>query len=199
MWFIFPQLRGLGKSSMAYLYGISGLEEVETYLSHPVLSARLYEICDALLEHRGTPAYVIFGDIDAMKLKSSMTLFAIASEEPSVFHQVLDSFFDGEKDEATLKLLGYWQISLIMLQYKQSSPLASFWCLLRHVKSVGWRTLFIFYHVSSPRWKARVIYLLNYLERMYFALCYSFYIITNDKEEILWKTQKKTLIKPLNY
>ena len=107
MWFIFPQLRGLGKSSMAYLYGISGLEEAKTYLTHPVLSARLHEICNTLLDHKVTPAYVIFGDIDAMKLKSSMTLFAIASEEPSVFHQVLDSFFDGEKDEATLKLLGY--------------------------------------------------------------------------------------------
>ena len=107
MWFVFPQLRGLGKSSMAYLYGISDLVEAKSYLAHPILSARLYEICDALLDHKGTPAYVILGDIDAMKLKSSMTLFALASKEPSVFHQVLDSFFDGEMDEATLKLLGY--------------------------------------------------------------------------------------------
>lgn len=103
MWYIFPQLRGLGTSSMAHTYGISGLEEARKYLEHPVLSERLYEICGALLAHKDKSAYAIFGGTDEIKLKSSMTLFAIISEDGSVFHQVLDCFFAGEMDEATLK------------------------------------------------------------------------------------------------
>ena len=76
MWYIFPQLRGLGRSQMAYSYGINGIEEAKAYLAHPVLSARLIEICEALLEHKGEDIEDILGDIDAMKLRSSMTLFA---------------------------------------------------------------------------------------------------------------------------
>ena len=105
MWYIFPQLRGLGRSSMAHIYGISGLEEAKAYLEHPWLSGRLYELCVALLHHKDKSAYEIFGDIDAMKLKSSMTLFALTSEDYTIFDQVLEQFFDGEMDEVTVKLI----------------------------------------------------------------------------------------------
>lgn len=105
MWYIFPQLRGLGKSRMAYAYGINGLEEAKAYLAHPVLSARLIEISEALLKHKDQDVEDILGDIDAMKLRSSMTLFALISEEGSVFHQVLNCFYDGEMDELTKQLI----------------------------------------------------------------------------------------------
>ena len=100
MWYIFPQLRGLGESEMSYFYG-----EAKAYLAHPILSARLIEISTTLLEHRDKCIEDIMGYIDDMKLKSSMTLFALASKEDSIFHQVLDSFFDGEMDKHTIKLL----------------------------------------------------------------------------------------------
>lgn len=105
MWYMFPQLRGLGRSGMAHMYGISGLDEAKAYLKHPLLSERLYELCGALLEHKDKSAYEIFGDIDAIKLKSSMTLFALTSEEYTIFNQVLEQFFDGQMDEITLKLI----------------------------------------------------------------------------------------------
>ena len=105
MWYIFPQLRGLGKSSMAHIYGISGLEEAKAYLEHPILSERLYKICGALLEHKDANIVEIFGDIDTLKLRSSMTLFSLTSEEYTIFDEVLDTFFEGQMDEATLKLL----------------------------------------------------------------------------------------------
>ncbi len=105
MWYIFPQLRGLGKSQMAYAYGINGLEEAKAYLEHPVLSARLIEISEALLEHKDQDIEDILGDIDAMKLRSSMTLFALISEDESVFHQMLDSFYNGKRDKFTLEIV----------------------------------------------------------------------------------------------
>ena len=105
MWYIFPQLRGLGRSQMAYAYGINGLEEAKAYLAHPVLSARLIEISEALLEHKDQDIEDIFGDIDAMKLRSSMTLFYLISENESVFHQVLDCFYNGSLDQVTLKVI----------------------------------------------------------------------------------------------
>lgn len=105
MWYIFPQLRGLGRSQMAYAYGINGLEEAKAYLAHPMLSARLIEISEALLTHKEKDIYDIMGDIDDMKLLSSMTLFALISEDGSVFHQVLDCFYDGEMDEYTLRII----------------------------------------------------------------------------------------------
>lgn len=104
IWYIFPQLRGLGYSPNAYTYGINGLEEAKAYLEHPVLSARLIEITEALLSHNGESIEDIMGDIDALKLRSSMTLFALISEDNSVFHQVLDCFYNSEMDELTLKL-----------------------------------------------------------------------------------------------
>ena len=105
MWYIFPQLRGLGISQMAYAYGINGVEEAKAYLAHPVLSARLIEINEALLAHKDQDIEDILGDIDAMKLRSSMTLFAFISEKNSVFFQVLECFYDGKMDEYTLKLI----------------------------------------------------------------------------------------------
>ena len=105
MWYIFPQLRGLGMSSMAHTYGISGFDEAKAYIEHPVLSERIYELCGVLLEHKDKSAYEIFGDIDEMKLKSSMTLFALTNEEYTIFYEVLDCFFEGAMDELTVKLI----------------------------------------------------------------------------------------------
>ncbi len=110
IWFIFPQLQGLGKSSHCELYGIYGLEEAKAYLEHEVLGARLREISKALLAHKGKkPIEFMTYNVDVRKLKSSMTLFSIAGEnkpENDVFYQVLETFFDGSLDKATLKLLG---------------------------------------------------------------------------------------------
>ena len=102
---MFPQLRGLGTSFMANMYGISGLGEAKAYLAHPVLSGRLYELCGELLKHKDKSAYDILGDIDAMKLKSSMTLFALISEDYTIFDEVLESFFGGEMDDLTIKYI----------------------------------------------------------------------------------------------
>ena len=106
MWYIFPQLRGLGMSNMAYAYGISGLDEANAYMAHPVLAERLIEISKAMLVHKDKNAYDILGDIDSLKLKSCMTLFALISDDGSVFHQVLDAFYGGDLDKETLRLLG---------------------------------------------------------------------------------------------
>ena len=105
MWFMFPQLRGLGMSDMAHIYGLSGLKEAITYLEHPVLSGRLQELCGTLLRHNDKNACEIFGDIDAIKLRSSMTLFALTSEEHTIFDEVLEAFFDGEMDPLTVEMI----------------------------------------------------------------------------------------------
>ena len=105
MWYMFPQLRGLGTSTMARMYGISGLGEAKAYLAHPVLSRRLYELCCELLKHKDKTALEIFGDIDEMKLKSSMTLFALTTEDYTIFDEVLECFFNGEMDEVTVNLI----------------------------------------------------------------------------------------------
>lgn len=104
MWYVFPQLRGLGKSSMAQQYGISGLDEARAYLAHPVLGPRLRESAEALLELRETSALAILGSPDDMKLRSSATLFAQVAEPGSPFHRLLDKFFRGQADDATLAL-----------------------------------------------------------------------------------------------
>lgn len=104
MWYVFPQLRGLGKSSMAQQYGISGLDEARAYLAHPVLGPRLRESAQALLELRETSALAILGSPDDMKLRSSATLFAQVAESGSPFHRLLDKFFRGQADDATLAL-----------------------------------------------------------------------------------------------
>ena len=105
MWFIFPQLRGLGASDMAQTYGIADLDEAKLYLAHRDLGSRLIEISEELLKLDENDPKVIFGDADAMKLRSSMTLFSLASEENSVFHKVLKKFFNGQIDTKTIELL----------------------------------------------------------------------------------------------
>jgi uncharacterized protein (DUF1810 family) len=104
MWFIFPQLRGLGSSAMAVRYGIGSLEEAAGYLAHPLLGPRLHECTGAVNEACDCSAERIFGPVDAMKLRSSMTLFEFAGGGPP-FRRCLDSFFDGVPDRRTLDLL----------------------------------------------------------------------------------------------
>lgn len=105
MWFIFPQLAGLGSSAMAREYAISSLDEARAYLAHPVLGPRLRECARVVADTGSSSAEQIFGPVDAMKLRSSMTLFAAAGagdREAAVFRQVLDEFFGGVADEATV-------------------------------------------------------------------------------------------------
>ena len=104
MWYIFPQLKGLGRSSTSEYYGLSGINEVQAYLSDPILKARLIEITDAVLAHKDKSAEEIFGGIDAKKLRSCMTLFSIAAPDISVFDAVLEQFFNGKPDRNTLRL-----------------------------------------------------------------------------------------------
>lgn len=105
MWYIFPQLKGLGMSSMATYYGIDGAEEARAYLNHPILGARLREITSVLLtlEHKTTME--IFGWTDAMKLRSCMTLFNAVASGEDLFQKVLEKYYDGEPDERTLAML----------------------------------------------------------------------------------------------
>ncbi|OWK28945.1 DUF1810 domain-containing protein [Sphingomonas mucosissima] len=105
MWFIFPQLRGLGRSDTATYYGIASLDEARAYLRHPLLGSRLIEACAALLLASGS-ADAILGPVDAMKLHSSMTLFAAAADDPAPFDAVLARFYGGTRDAATMALLG---------------------------------------------------------------------------------------------
>src|SRR5947209_7398495 len=106
MWFIFPQLRGLGRSSMATFYSIASLHEARAYLAHPVLGPRL-ELCTRIiLELEAGSLHEIFGSPDDMKFQSSMTLFALAASYPdSVFYQALDRWCSGIPDPKTLQLL----------------------------------------------------------------------------------------------
>lgn len=104
VWYIFPQLRGLGYSHNAHFYGISGREEARRYLQHPVLGERLREISRALLQHKDLEAEAILGGIDAMKVRSCMTLFDAISPG-DVFADVLDTFYAGSRCESTLSLL----------------------------------------------------------------------------------------------
>jgi uncharacterized protein (DUF1810 family) len=100
MWFVFPQLTGLGRSATAQHFAVSGLDEARAYLAHPVLGPRLRECATALTELPGHDPVAVLGSVDAAKLRSSMTLFAHASPEP-VFRAVLDRFFAGDDDPAT--------------------------------------------------------------------------------------------------
>ena len=105
MWFIFPQVAGLGYSAMSQRYAISSLAEAQAYLAHPVLGARLRECAGIVAATTGRSAIQIFGGIDATKLHSSMTLFHQADPDVAVFTQVLDDYFDGHGDEATVSRL----------------------------------------------------------------------------------------------
>lgn len=104
MWFIFPQLKGLGQSEYAQYYGISSIEEAKAYLNHPILGLR-YEECLQLLETPKSNAEHILGAIDAKKLKSSLTLFLYAEPESPLMINLLDQFFLGIKDEETIRLV----------------------------------------------------------------------------------------------
>ena len=105
MWYIFPQIQGLGYSSTAQFYAIQSLQEAKDYLAHPVLGARLKEISSALLEIEGRSAYEIFGYPDDLKLRSSMTLFRMADLNCDIFEKVLEKYYDGEPDDLTVRIL----------------------------------------------------------------------------------------------
>jgi uncharacterized protein (DUF1810 family) len=105
MWFVFPQRAGLGRSDMSRRYAIASPEEARAYLEHPVLGPRLVECAEALLAHEGASAREILGEVDAVKLRSSMTLFAGVAPGQPAFRRVLERYFDGEPDEATERWL----------------------------------------------------------------------------------------------
>lgn len=106
MWYIFPQIAGLGSSETSKFYAIKNKTEAEEYLRHPTLGKRLVEISEALLEIEGKTANQIFGSPDDMKLKSSMTLFGAMDDANPVFQKILDGYFGGAEDERTLQIIG---------------------------------------------------------------------------------------------
>jgi len=105
MWFVFPQVAGLGRSGMAQRFAISGLEEARAYLAHPVLGPRLVTISRALSDLPHADAVRVFGSVDAQKLHSSMTLFARAAPDEPAFRDVLEAYFSGAEDEGTTSRL----------------------------------------------------------------------------------------------
>jgi uncharacterized protein (DUF1810 family) len=105
IWFVFPQLRGLGHSATAQHYGISSLDEARAYLAHPVLGARLRECTRLVAAIDGRSVDQIFGFPDNLKVRSSMTLFAHATDDNAEFRAVLDKFYNGAEDSATVELL----------------------------------------------------------------------------------------------
>jgi uncharacterized protein (DUF1810 family) len=106
MWFIFPQLAGLGRSATAQFYGIKSLAEARDYLAHPVLGPRLVECCETVLAIPNRSAHAIFGSPDDLKLRSCATLFAYVAPAGSVFARLLDRYYQDERDAQTLRLLG---------------------------------------------------------------------------------------------
>jgi uncharacterized protein (DUF1810 family) len=104
MWFIFPQIAGLGRSAMAQAYAISDLSEAQAYLAHPVLGPRLIECAEIVVSHQGLSAQQIFGGIDAIKLRSSMTLFARADPDQAIFQQVIEQYFDAPDAETERRI-----------------------------------------------------------------------------------------------
>lgn len=105
MWYVFPQVSGLGSSPTSVQYAIRSRDEAREYLAHPVLGRRLVECAEAVLQIRDRSAHVIFGSPDDMKLRSSATLFASVSLDGSVFHRIIDKYFDGKQDERTIEIL----------------------------------------------------------------------------------------------
>lgn len=106
MWYVFPQLRGLGTSHMATRYGLNGIEEARAYLDHPVLGRRLFACVDAALSHRTRTAESIFGHPDCLKFRSCLTLFERAAPGEPEFAEALDQFYGGRPDPLTLRALG---------------------------------------------------------------------------------------------
>lgn len=110
MWFIFPQVEGLGSSEFAIFYSIKSIDEARAYLAHPVLGGRLLECSDTVLGIENKTARDVFGHIDSIKLCSSMTLFeAVATKSHRPFSDVLDKYFAGKRDEKTLDILTGWE------------------------------------------------------------------------------------------
>ncbi|MES2893354.1 MAG: DUF1810 domain-containing protein [Bacteroidota bacterium] len=105
MWYIFPQLEGLGLSEMARKYGIRDAAEATAYLAHPLLGERLLTICNELMSQPGNDAYAIFGSPDDVKLRSCLTLFSALNKTDPVFENLLQKFYNGSKDVKTLKIL----------------------------------------------------------------------------------------------
>ena len=105
MWFIFPQIIGLGVSDTAMLYSISGIGEAKLYLEHEILGPRLVEITKEVLSLETDDPVEVFGEVDALKLNSSMTLFDYVSDDENVFKEVIDKFYDGQKDDKPLQLI----------------------------------------------------------------------------------------------
>ncbi len=103
MWFVFPQIEGLGHSAMAERYAIASLDEARAYLAHPVLGPRLADCVDLLLAIEGRSANEVMGSPDDVKLRSSMTLFARAAEDPAPFRAVLDKWYGGSEDPRTVE------------------------------------------------------------------------------------------------
>jgi len=106
MWFVFPQIAGLGRSPTSVFYAIADLDEARAYLAHPVLGARLRECTAIVAGHEGLSAFDIFGGIDALKLHSCMTLFTRADPDEPLFKTVLERYFDARPDPNTLRQLG---------------------------------------------------------------------------------------------
>ncbi|HTD05073.1 DUF1810 domain-containing protein [Undibacterium sp.] len=106
MWFIFPQLKGLGRTETARYYGIASLEEARAYLNHPILGPRLLECTHLVLQIEGRNVHQILGSPDDLKLRSSLTLFAAAATENALFFDALDKFYDGEPDPLTAAEVG---------------------------------------------------------------------------------------------
>ncbi len=106
MWFMFPQMRGLGTSAMAEFYGIGSLSEAQAYLADPTLGPRLVELTEVALRHSGRPPHAVFGTPDDLKFRSSMTLFSSVPGAPPVFAEALRQFFAGAPDPRTLAMIG---------------------------------------------------------------------------------------------
>ena len=105
MWYIFPQLKGLGRSSTAQYYGLDGLEEARRFAADPVLGGNLRTITQALLDQPKRNAHAVFGGTDAMKLRSCMTLFELADPDCGLYARVLEEFFGGNRDRKTLDMM----------------------------------------------------------------------------------------------
>lgn len=106
MWFIFPQLKALGRSSTAKHFGIEGRDEATAYWRHPVLGPRLKQCAELVLAVQGETAHDIFGSPDDLKLRSCMTLFDVVASDEPIFSRVLTKYFDGKRDDVTVGLLG---------------------------------------------------------------------------------------------
>lgn len=105
IWYVFPQLKGLGLSSTSAIYGVNDLTEARAYLTNPILRQRLIEATEAMLAHESLNAATILGELDALKFRSCLTLFSLADPDEPIFAKALERFFGGERDARTLELL----------------------------------------------------------------------------------------------